>query len=534
MPMISCPRTVDNKPVGRPAKESLTGRSVIDTSKLDDRTGMLTSAPGVTATAATEEKIAHIDGEKGILLSRDSPITQLRKHGDFLENSEARFRTLANMIPTIVWIAAPDGTITFVNDQWFSFCGITPEQNARCWPELVLHPDDQACCMEAWTAALRSGRNFEIETRIRRNDGEYRWFLTRAIPVRNAEGAITAWFGTSTDIHDRKLVEEALRASEARFRTIVETANEGIWLIGVDARTQFVNARMAAMLGCTPDEMIGRSALEFTFPEDEPNHRERVGRNLAGELEQFEIRFRRKDGAAIPVLAATSALRDELGQVSGALGMFSDMSEKKRLEEQQALLMRELHHRVKNTLSTVQALVNSTARNAPSIQNFRDSLTQRIMSLAQTHTLLFDNEMAGVQLRDILRSELEPYDDQTGTRVILNGPDLDVPPHLTLAVGMAVHELTTNAAKYGALSSPQGRVHVTWSLPVADVEESKIRFEWMEQGGPPVAVPDRKGFGTTLLERVLSRQLGGEVEVAFAPEGLRVRVEAAFVGAARS
>ena len=100
---------------------------------------------------------------------------------------------------------------------------------------------------------------------------------------------------------------------------------------------------------------------------------------------------------------------------------------------------------------------------------------------------------------------------------------------------MAVHELTTNAAKYGALSSPQGRVHVTWSLPVAgDVEESKIRFEWMEQGGPSVAVPDRKGFGTTLLERVLSRQLGGEVEVAFASEGLRARVEAAFVGAARS
>ena len=98
---------------------------------------------------------------------------------------------------------------------------------------------------------------------------------------------------------------------------------------------------------------------------------------------------------------------------------------------------------------------------------------------------------------------------------------------------MAVHELTTNAAKYGALSSPQGHVHVTWSLPAPDVEESKIRFEWLEQGGPPVAVPDRKGFGTTLLERVLSRQLGGEVKVAFAPEGLRVRVEAALVAVAR-
>jgi PAS domain S-box-containing protein len=438
------------------------------------------------------------------------------------------------MIPTIVWTAAPDGTLTFVNDQWFRFCGIAPKQNIRCWPGLVLHPDDQANCTEAWTAALRGGRDFEIETRIRRHDGEYRWFLTRAIPVRNTEGTITAWSGTTTDIHDRKLVEEALRASEVRFRTIVETANEGIWLIGADARTQFVNARMAAMLGCTPEEMIARPALEFTFPRMSRTTASGSAAILAGEFEQFEIRFRRKDGAAISVLATTSALRDELGQVSGALGMFSDMSEKKRLEEQQALLMRELHHRVKNTLSTVQALVNSTARNAPSVQNFRDSLTQRIMSLAQTHTLLFDNEMSGVQLGDILRSELEPYDDQHCTRVILTGPDLDVPPNLTLAVGMALHELTTNAAKYGALSSPQGRVHITWSLPAADSGESKIWFEWMEQGGPPVAVPDHKGFGTTLLERVLSRQLGGEVEVAFAPEGLRVRVEAALVGAVRS
>jgi len=111
MPVISRPLTVDNKLAGLPAIESLTGQSVIDTSKLDDRTGMLTSDPGFKSTAATEAKIAHIDGGKGILLSRGGPITQLRKHGDFLEKSEARFRTLANVIPTIVWTAAPDGTI---------------------------------------------------------------------------------------------------------------------------------------------------------------------------------------------------------------------------------------------------------------------------------------------------------------------------------------------------------------------------------------------------------------------------------------
>lgn len=521
---VSTPK-VNNKPVEIVVTDTKIGAGAIDI--LDN--GMFTCDSGITESLRTNAA-----SNEATLFSRDFPIDFLSQHGDLIEKSEAPFRTLFDMVPTIVWTAAPDGTITFVNEQWYRFCGIAPEQNTSSWPELTVHAEDRGPCLEAWITATRSGGNYETEIRIRRGDGEYRWFLTRAIPVRNAEGSITAWFGTTTDIHDRKLAEEALRASEARFRAIVETANEGIWLIGADARTQFVNAHMAAMLGYTPAEMIGRSAMEFIFPEDEPNHRERVGRNLAGEFERFEIRFRDKDGAAIPVLASTSALRNELGQVSGALGMFSDISEKQRLEERQSLLMRELQHRVKNTLSTVQSLMNSTARNATTVQKFKDSLTHRIMSLAKTHTLLFDNEMAGVQLRDILRSELEPYDDQTGTRVILTGPDLDVPPHLTLAVGMAVHELTTNAAKYGALSSPRGRVHVIWSLPAADGEESKIRFEWLEQGGPPVSVPDRKGFGTTLLERVLSRQLGGDVEMVFAPKGLRVRVETALAGAARS
>jgi PAS domain S-box-containing protein len=131
-----------------------------------------------------------------------------------LHESEGRFRTLANVVPTIVWTAASDGTITFANDQWFRFCGITPEQNAHHWPELVLHPDDQTRCVKAWTESLRSGRDYGIEVRNRRHDGAYRWFLTRAVPVRDPYGIITAWFGTTTDIHDRKLAEEAQRPAK--------------------------------------------------------------------------------------------------------------------------------------------------------------------------------------------------------------------------------------------------------------------------------------------------------------------------------
>jgi len=148
-------------------------------------------------------------------LARD--ITERKRAAAALEASEERFRTLANTVPDIVWIADPDGTITFANDRWFRFCGITPEQNARDWPELVLHPDDRARCLEQWTRALKDGTEYEIEVRNRRHDGEYRWFLTRAMPVRDAQGHITAWCGSTTDIHDRKLSEEYQRMLAAEL-----------------------------------------------------------------------------------------------------------------------------------------------------------------------------------------------------------------------------------------------------------------------------------------------------------------------------
>jgi PAS domain S-box-containing protein len=129
------------------------------------------------------------------------------RHQQALRESEERYRTLAEVVPSIVWTAAPDGTITYANERWFHYSGITPEQNAQRWPELVLHPDDQERCVQAWARALRDGADYEIEVRNRRYDGEYRWFITRAVPLRDSTGQITAWFGSTTDIHDQKQLE---------------------------------------------------------------------------------------------------------------------------------------------------------------------------------------------------------------------------------------------------------------------------------------------------------------------------------------
>ncbi len=172
-------------------------------------------------------------------------ISQLKAIEAALRQSEARFRALANTLPAMVWTADPDGTITFANDQWLLYCGLTPEENARNWPHLVLHPDDMERCIEQWTRALHEGTDYEIEVRNRRHDGEYRWFLTRAVPVRDGQGRVTSWFGTTTDIHARRLAEaerERLLASEQAARAAAERAAERT------TRLQTVTAALAEAL----------------------------------------------------------------------------------------------------------------------------------------------------------------------------------------------------------------------------------------------------------------------------------------------
>ncbi|TMB69741.1 MAG: PAS domain S-box protein [Deltaproteobacteria bacterium] len=169
---------------------------------------------------------APIETESTNVVVEVSEVTRaIRKAGEQLEAresalraSEERFRHVANMMPGVVWTAAPDGTITFANDRWYAYTGLAPAQNARDWPRLVLHPDDYETCAEQWTKSLREGKEYEIEVRNRRYDGEYRWWLTRAIPVKDPGAHVLMWYGFSTDIHDIKQSKEALRQSEEKLR----------------------------------------------------------------------------------------------------------------------------------------------------------------------------------------------------------------------------------------------------------------------------------------------------------------------------
>jgi two-component sensor histidine kinase len=200
--------------------------------------------------------------------------------------------------------------------------------------------------------------------------------------------------------------------------------------------------------------------------------------------------------------------------------MLVDITDRKHAEERQALLIRELHHRVKNTLATVQAIMGSTARAVDNIEDFKSALFGRIQSLSKTHLLLADDPRA-VNFDHILRSELDAFDDGSNERIVLSGPDVPLSSQAALSLGIAIHELTTNAAKFGALSVFGGKVEVTWSVTI-DATRRTLAFHWIESGGPPVVQPLRQGFGSRLLAFVLPGQIQAKTQIDYAPQGIRI------------
>jgi two-component sensor histidine kinase len=197
-------------------------------------------------------------------------------------------------------------------------------------------------------------------------------------------------------------------------------------------------------------------------------------------------------------------------------------------EQRQTLLVRELHHRVRNSLAMVQGLLGATARTSVSVGEFYRSFSARIGSLAKTQTLLTEDYWQTAPLQELVLKELRPFAEDRQRRFVVGGPPVELAADLAVPVGMALHELTANAAKFGALSVPDGQVEITWDLKTVQGVR-KVHLEWLERGGPPVQNPSREGFGSTLLRKVLPMQAEADVELRYDPEGLSCRIEAPLV-----
>jgi two-component sensor histidine kinase len=201
--------------------------------------------------------------------------------------------------------------------------------------------------------------------------------------------------------------------------------------------------------------------------------------------------------------------------------VFRDVTDRKSAEQQRDLLIKELHHRVNNTLATVQAIAAQTFRNSGVASDARKTFEARLLNLSNAHTALTHENWASVALQDLIQATLRPHDVPPGERFSLSGPDMRVQPKCAVALSMALHELSTNAAKYGALSADGGHVSIDWSAA-----GGRFGLRWQERGGPAVSAPTRKGFGSIMIERVLAEQIGGSVDISYHTGGIVCTIDA--------
>jgi PAS domain S-box-containing protein len=315
---------------------------------------------------------------------------------------------------------------------------------------------------------------------------------------------------------------EAASRSKQMLETIIETTPDTIVVIDTDCKILQMNAAGREMVGATSrSEIEHASALDTIAPEFWDVWKEHHRRVCRGEKLAWEFDVVGLNGVRHHMETHSSPIRLPNG-TTGRLAVSRDITERKEAERQQKLLMDELNHRVKNTLATVQSLIAQTARGARDVSEFRAAVEGRILALSQAHNQLSRRGWLDAELGQLLRSGLEPYFAKGN--VVLAGEPLQIPPRVALMVSMAIHELATNAAKYGALSSSAGRIDVAWCAQ-ANGAGSRLLLSWLEQNGPPVRRPSHRGFGTQLLDRGIRMELGGSTLIDFAPEGVRCELD---------
>lgn len=380
------------------------------------------------------------------------------------------------------------------------------------------------------TEVLKTGmpvRN--VERIVERPDGTRMISSINIDTLRNANGDVVGAVNCFFDVTERKRMDAALEHSrmlaleqEQRLAATYEHASIGILEVAPDGRFLRVNEAACSISGFSREHMLSEKLFAHTHPDDRTADYEGFRKQVAGELEFYSVEKRlvRKDGRVVWLSVRSSPVRDAEGRLLYLVRVVQDVTERKAAERRQRLLIGELNHRVKNTLATVQSLASQTARSAPTPAAFRGSFEGRLIALSKAHDQLTMHHWESADLRQLLSGSLAPYAGAT-QQVVLRGEDIVLRPRTVLTLAMAFHELSTNAAKYGALSAPGGRVEIRWeTLRSTETGASRLRIDWCEQGGPPVAEPKSRGFGSRFIEGSIKAELGGSARLTFAPEGM--------------
>jgi PAS domain S-box-containing protein len=445
-----------------------------------------------------------------------------------------RLRALAEAGALVLWRAdAAGGWIEAAG--WAGLTGQTaPAFRKDGWVEM-LHPDDRAPTLAEWGRCLVARQTIGVEFRLRTASEEagWRWVRATGVPVNTEDGTLIEWVGAIHDVADargagtaHRFNESQVRQTVAELRAVYDNVPVGLALVDTTLRFVNVNARFSAISGLPPEAHVARTPHEV-MPD-----------GLAAPLEAAQQEVLRTGRPVLDVtctgqapgavqhlrhwLASCHPVKDADGVVTGVSAVLQDVTERVRAERSRELLVTELNHRVKNTLSTVQSIAAQSLRRAGGDSTgFGRDFVGRLQALTRSHDLLAEGGWGPVDLARVVQAALSPWLGSGRAIRIAGSGRIQVEAPQAQAMVLALHELATNAVRHGALSRPGGEVEVTWSLG----EDGVAHFEWRESGGPPVSVPgaDRRGFGVRLLERGLVHDLGpgAEVKLDFPEDGVR-------------
>lgn len=362
-----------------------------------------------------------------------------------------------------------------------------------------------------WRAAHgETVRDYEME--VRREGYGATYLIGNATPLRDANGTIFGAVAAFLDISERKRLLDV----QEHLASIVEHSDDAIISKDTNGTILSWNRGAERLFGYTADEIVGRNITAIIprhLQHEEPRILERI--RCGERIDHFETQRRHKDGTLIDISLTISPMRNAAGEVVAASKIARDISPAKKAEAQHNLMIAELNHRVKNTLATVVSIARQSF-SGPEMREARGAFNARIRGLAQSHGRLAEANWTSVELQTLFEDEFAPY--RQGGNVRLSGPQVAVSPKAALTLGLAIHELATNAAKYGALSAETGVVDVRWSI---DARDDALAISWVESGGPPVAPPTRAGFGRLLLQSAVASDLKSDVSLRFEPDGAR-------------
>jgi PAS domain S-box-containing protein len=395
-----------------------------------------------------------------------------------------------------------------------------------------VHPDDLARIDADLAEAQRTGGVWNAEYRVvtppdHPHAGETRWVAVESSIMRDLQGAPVGLLGVTRDITERKRAEQTLAERNAQLDLAHKVARVGCYTYDISGKTMRISRASAATYGLSQNtmELTTEQWYARVHRDDRPHLRAEHIRAFKERRPELISEFRvvRPGGEVRWIEGRSLITYNHAGRAERMTGIYIDVTERRKSEDHKSLLIAELDHRVKNVLACVAAIAQRTRECSRSPDEFLEELNSRINSLANTHALLSRSHWRGVGVGDLVRSELAFC--VKIENLLIDGPKVDLAAEATQPMAMVLHELATNAAKYGALSNGHGQVVVRWRMQSNGGPDTNLVLEWWETGGPPVAAPNATGYGMSVIRDLIPFELGGAVDYALDREGARCRLE---------